>query len=281
MEVIKLIIYKATNISNNKIYIGQTTQSLEQRSNQHLRETKSIKRNNTYFHDAIEKYGFNNFNFETIDTAENQEELDQKERFWISYYHSNNSKYGYNLDSGGRSGGTKSQQTKEKIGQTTIEKWKNKETATKMMNGLRKGTETVKNNAKQYTFTCPICGKKIPVAKWELEKKQYCSLECLGKSGKWIKGVEAAKNIVHIRNLEHKKQIKETIVDWVLNHESIVMTCPQNRIVSTLHELLEMLYDKYNIKDIRSIFTCFNVKNRKELLKELQNLIIISKENVC
>ena len=41
---IKLIIYKATNIINNKIYIGQTTQSLEMRANQHLRETNSIKK---------------------------------------------------------------------------------------------------------------------------------------------------------------------------------------------------------------------------------------------
>lgn len=281
MEVIKLIIYKATNINNDKIYIGQTTQTLEQRANQHLRETKSIKKDNTYFHNAIEKYGFNKFHFETIDTAHNQEELDQKERFWISYYHSNNSRYGYNLDSGGRSGCTKSQQTKEKIGKTTIEKWKNEEIAARMLKGLQKGTETTKNNAKQYMFVCPICGKEIPVAKWELEKKKYCSLECLEKSGKWNKGVEAAKNTIHTRNIECKKQIKEVIVDWVLNHESIVMTCPQNKIVNTLHGLLEMLYDKYNIKDIRSIFICFNVKNKKELLKELQNLIIISKENVC
>lgn len=266
---------------NNKIYIGQTTQSLEMRANQHLRETNSIKKANTYFHDAIEKYGFDKFIFEQIDEAENQNDLDEKERFWISYYHSNNSKYGYNLDSGGKTGCTKSQQTKDKIGKTTIKKWNNKEIAEKMLEGLRKGTETMKDNAKKYTFTCPICGKVIPVAKWELNNKQYCSLECYGKSGKWNKGIKAAIDVNHVRNIKYKSKIKETIKDWVLEHEDIVMHCPQNNISNTLHDLLEIIYSKYNIKDIRSIFICFNVKNKKELLRELQNLIIISKENVC
>ena len=64
------------------------------RADQHLRETNSIKKANTYFHNAIEKYGFDKFIFEQIDEAENQNDLDEKERFWISYYHSNNSKYG-------------------------------------------------------------------------------------------------------------------------------------------------------------------------------------------
>ena len=84
-----------------------------------------------------------------------------------------------------------------------------------------------------------------------------------------------------MRNINYKSKIKETIKDWVLEHEDIVMHCPQNNISNTLHDLLEIIYSKYNIKDIRSIFICFNVKNKKELLRELQNLIIISKENVC
>ena len=66
------------------------------------------------------------------------------------------------------------------------------------------------------------------------------------------------------------------------NRKELVKALISTNLTEEEHdELLEMLYDKYNIKDIRSIFTCFNVKNRKELLKELQNLIIISKENVC
>lgn len=150
-----------------------------------------------------------------------------------------------------------------------------------MREGLRKGTESMKQNAKSYKFICPICGRTLYVAKWELDRKKYCSLECLAKSGKWKNGVEMSAKMNHNRNLEIKKEVKETITEWAMNHEELIMNCPKNKITTTLSELLDLVYEKYNIKDIRSIFICFNVKNKKELLNELQNLIIISKENVC
>ena len=86
-------------------------------------------------------------------------ELDNKERLWIQFYHSNNRDYGYNLDSGGRSGGAKSDETKRKIGITTKEKWNNPDIAEKMRNGLQRGTDTMKKNAKKYPFICPVCNK--------------------------------------------------------------------------------------------------------------------------
>ena len=42
-EVIVLIIYKAINRVNNKVYIGQTKNTLEYRKNQHFREAKCKK----------------------------------------------------------------------------------------------------------------------------------------------------------------------------------------------------------------------------------------------
>ena len=131
-----MIIYKATNLINNKIYIGQTTNSLEYRKNQHFREARCDKRKNTYFHNAINKYGENNFDFIVIDSAESIDELNEKERYWISYYNSTNKDKGYNLDSGGNNGGKKSESTKIKISETTKEKWKNPDIASKMLEGL-------------------------------------------------------------------------------------------------------------------------------------------------
>ena len=131
-----MIIYKATNTVNNKVYIGQTINTLEYRKNQHFRETKRPNRPNTYFHNAINKYGESSFVFEEIDSANTQEELDCKERYWISFYHSNDRGKGYNLDEGGRSGGKKSEETRKKIGITTLEKWKDSVTREKMLDGL-------------------------------------------------------------------------------------------------------------------------------------------------
>ena len=48
----KGIIYKITNKVNNKSYIGQTRQSIQFRWNKHIN-----KKDKTYFHNAIQKYG--------------------------------------------------------------------------------------------------------------------------------------------------------------------------------------------------------------------------------
>ena len=277
-----LIIYKATNLVNGKIYIGQTINTLEYRKSQHIREAKNSKRKNVYFHNAINKYGENNFEFEEIDSASTQNELDNKERLWIQFYHSNNRDYGYNLDSGGRSGGAKSDETKRKIGITTKEKWNNPDIAEKMRNGLQRGTDTMKKNAKKYPFICPVCNKTFYYEKNVALNKKFCSKQCMGKSGQWIKGVNASAEQNHIRNIKRKKVIRQDIIKWILENQDLVLSCSYNKISSTLIELQNLIKEKYGIKDWRSIYICFDkATSLKSLLDEFKNIINISKENVC
>ena len=71
-------IYKITNIQNNKIYIGQTIRPVKDRFHRHINDAI----NNiidTHFARAIRKYGVENFIVETIDSAENQDELNLKD----------------------------------------------------------------------------------------------------------------------------------------------------------------------------------------------------------
>lgn len=281
MEVSLLIIYKATNLINGKVYIGQTINTLEYRKNQHFREAKSKRRNTVYFHNALNKYGYENFKFEEIDSANTQEELDEKERYWIKYYDSINKNKGYNLDSGGHSGGIKSEETKRKIGETTKIKWANPDTAEKMRKGLLKGAETMKRNAKTYPFTCPVCHKTFYYQKHVAESKKFCSNKCAGKGMNCQKGVYNSAKLNHERNIERKKIIKNDVIKWVFDNEDIVLKCPYNKISTNFKGLREMLHNKYNIKDLRTIFICFDVKNLKELLDKLKDTIYISKENVC
>jgi group I intron endonuclease len=95
------IIYKATSPSG-KVYIGQTTQPFSQRKAKHKHRAEKGDRP-SHFHNAIKKYGFNNFTWEEIDIAYSQSELDQKERKHIDLYKSNDRVYGYNVTSGGSS----------------------------------------------------------------------------------------------------------------------------------------------------------------------------------
>lgn len=93
-----MIIYKATNKINGKVYIGQSHKSLEERMRRHKNDST---RQDSYFYRAIRKYGWENFSWEIIDTAKTDEELNQKEIYWIQYYESfDNKEKGYNSTSG-------------------------------------------------------------------------------------------------------------------------------------------------------------------------------------
>ena len=91
------IIYVATNIINNKVYIGKTTKSLGRRITEHTCKTNVKKQ---YFRRAIDKYGKENFKWEILETIE-VSLLNEREKFYISQYNSCNSKFGYNLTFGG------------------------------------------------------------------------------------------------------------------------------------------------------------------------------------
>lgn len=93
------IIYKVTNKENAKIYIGQTIQTLAERQAKHYYKARQINEYDTHFINALRKYPKESFNWEIIDNAESQEELDNKEKYWIKYY--NSVEEGYNTKDGG------------------------------------------------------------------------------------------------------------------------------------------------------------------------------------
>lgn len=105
-----MIIYKITNKINGKVYIGQTIKSLDERIKGHL--SKVNQGSTTHIHNAIRKYGWDNFQVEIIDTAQCQDELDMLEKYYIKQYDSVNS--GYNLSFGGDDNCMNSYKVKEK-----------------------------------------------------------------------------------------------------------------------------------------------------------------------
>lgn len=85
-------VYKITNIQNNKVYIGQTIRPVEQRFHRHINDAMNNILD-THFARAIRKYGKDSFKIEIIDTATTQEELNEKEQYWIRYYDAINQGY--------------------------------------------------------------------------------------------------------------------------------------------------------------------------------------------
>lgn len=98
MEVLGIIIYRATNILNGKIYIGKTIGSLERRKRQH-RNDAFTNMKQTYFCKAIRKHGWEAFEWDIIEVNIDNETLCEREIHWIKHFKSNTK--GYNLTTGG------------------------------------------------------------------------------------------------------------------------------------------------------------------------------------
>lgn len=91
-----MLIYKITNTINGKLYIGQTIRTLEERKQQHLNNINTL---NTNIYLAMRKYGVENFKFEIVCYANNVNELNKLETYYIKKYNTVND--GYNMSYGG------------------------------------------------------------------------------------------------------------------------------------------------------------------------------------
>ncbi len=105
------IVYKHRNLLNNKVYIGITCKTPNQRW-----QNGEGYRENHHFYNAIQKYGWNE-GFEHIVLANNlsQSEAEKKEISLIAKYDSSNPEKGYNRNLGGHYAGQHSIATKKKI----------------------------------------------------------------------------------------------------------------------------------------------------------------------
>lgn len=91
-------IYKTTNLINKKIYIGQHARA---------KFTKKYKGSGTLIQAAMLKYGRENFIVELIERCSSQEQLDEREQYWIKKFDSRNPLVGYNQSYGGRENDSK------------------------------------------------------------------------------------------------------------------------------------------------------------------------------
>ena len=94
---------------NGKMYIGITRQRLDRRW-----KKGEGYRKNRYFFQAIKKYGWDSFKHEVLLDNLTSEEAGWAEQVFIYYWKSNDRRFGYNLDSGGFSGYTNSDETRKK-----------------------------------------------------------------------------------------------------------------------------------------------------------------------
>jgi len=117
-----MVIYRLTNITNGKVYIGQTSSTLKDRIEQHKNNPNNPNSYsyNTSLSCAIREYGWENFELYILDKflqnqEQTQKQLDECERLWIAFYNSTNRENGYNIDHGGNGKGKMSDEIKLKL----------------------------------------------------------------------------------------------------------------------------------------------------------------------
>lgn len=93
-------IYCITNLINEKRYVGKTTQSIEERFKEHCRDSIKEHEKSRPLYDAMNKYGVENFKVELLEEVKDEQDLSNREIYWITELHSYG-KDGYNATKGG------------------------------------------------------------------------------------------------------------------------------------------------------------------------------------
>lgn len=94
-------IYKILNNINGKIYVGQTTQTLDIRFQRHYYDSQRSREKTRPLYSAFKKYGFENFSIFQLEEC-SDDYLNERETYWISQLKST-IPLGYNCSLGGGS----------------------------------------------------------------------------------------------------------------------------------------------------------------------------------
>lgn len=151
------IIYKTTNSTNGKSYIGKDANN----NPSYLGSGKLLKL-------AIAKYGIQNFSKSVLEECDTIERLNEREVFWIDYYKTTDRKFGYNIASGGLGGDTFSNQPDD-VKKIIREK-------------LSKASIRTAKTSKAYKSRGPKISKAKRGMKFSDEHKLALSLSHVGKS---------------------------------------------------------------------------------------------------
>lgn len=220
-KIIRGYIYKITNIANGMCYIGKTTYNNIQRRFAQHKSYALVAKGGTEktVHQAIRDFGIENFKIEKIETVKAPDFLEERERYWIAYYHSwigDSECNGYNQSKGGEGTHYSSTEFSDYLSDKIISLYEKVQNQQEVSRQLKIDPKTVRN----YLYLNNIAvlsvkevaiketGKKVAIYKDNIliaiypslgdaarhfvdkESASHISEVCYGKR-KWIKGYTA------------------------------------------------------------------------------------------
>lgn len=96
-------IYRATSKTTKKSYFGSTKSPFEKRKQSH-KTTARKHTNNWHFHNAIRKYGWEDFEWTVVAMVGTQTQCEDLERWYIERYNTTDRRCGYNMTKDTRRG---------------------------------------------------------------------------------------------------------------------------------------------------------------------------------
>ena len=117
MESHEYTVYCHTNLTNGKLYFGVTKNSMEYRAGKDGKKYWQC----TYFANAIEKYGWDNFKHEIVADGLTKEEASEYEKLLIGFFQTNDRSRGYNIQPGGLHAGGMTPEGFERFIQASME----------------------------------------------------------------------------------------------------------------------------------------------------------------
>jgi len=192
-------IYVIKNLITNKVYVGKSV-NIYIRIKQHITYLNTKDKNeNVHLINSWHKYGRENFTYYVAEYIDNdvREEVDillkEKELFWMNNLNSLNNAFGYNLRYDSESGMITSDETKKKLSEANIKRYKNESERIKQ-------SETMIQLRAEHPELYEASKEKLAYA-----NRQYRIAKCDKKSGEIIKIYEIIKNI-HDDNPEYYLQ---------------------------------------------------------------------------
>lgn len=137
-------IYCIENKLNGKKYVGKTTKSIEYRFRRHIE--KSSGEDRQHLHNAIRKYGQENFECYLLEDVSDKDLLSEREMHWIKKLDTKN--IGYNETDGGDGsfGRQVSEETRRKHSEQSKRYYSNPDNKKKISDATKKGMKRWWNN---------------------------------------------------------------------------------------------------------------------------------------
>ena len=209
-----MYIYKITCKVNNKIYIGQTKNSIKSRFENHIKN--ALNNNlNTHLARAIRKYGKENFIVEQIDSANTSYELTEKEYFWIDKLQSTDPEIGFNETLNKNRCGGNTYKNKTQLEMLEIKQKISKSNSGKN-NGMAKGVKAknIETNLEYHFGSTAECARFFNTYLTDFIRKR-CNADNSLYKDKWLFAWEddAFKSEYHIFDPSTRKGTKIQVED--------------------------------------------------------------------